>query len=1369
MAPEKLRLLTFPQRIDGTSLEVNVLVLPTTACLNNTAPFPQTDNPAATIQLPQFINAQPDLRLNLIAGLENYPFKSVPTDTPPFDIDFPANLPNKYEALAGQFEIDPFPSSGAGAPKTAAEGIKKYLPETYRNSFNFTTPRTPYAKTDDSYQCAMKKPGAKVPFTSSGNKISWGRVIAFCLRQQDLAESIGILYRLNINLPRANYFENGGWIYFDLATVPPDYSIGTTPAEIEAELKVYAARIPQIDPLNPKRQLFGAILFPVVSNPSALKGQFDELKIEAADYDDGYAKIVHAAQPVSANLLSEEPDEIHVQKEAGIRLGWDDEQILIWQNRQWLPDPSIPGNQRVDAPLGVFSYRVDVRETKQPADPNEPWSSLTRVRNHSGLMLGGEVVSHRGKELETGVQVFPTQINAPSGSDFWLPSYFTQWYGQSLVLPDNKAAQLDGTGALANPGAYSNVNKSGQDNITAKPGQKGGLYDALLPENFELKYGHEYEFRVRLADLTGGGPHLDEGELNDAPKTSSGIIFKRYVAPKQLTLVPLDPQPEQDLPELPADSGGVLSTKNGASSSKILQGTGFDVFRPRLGYPALLFTEMDTATAFQKLIDDRDFLYPDGADTPAVTETRSVSFFDPDVDKMMVIVEVKSLLMDNLASATKREPYLPLYSTFRNFPEDLEEAFTIELEYQNVASIFNPKGDLGDFAAFVLNIDDNDSPIVLPTSRDIRITLVPVCSEKNAPLSQYFGFRKARIGEQLVHAGEPIQFFVRQQANEEPDFLLTELDSRELRGIYLQPDPVPVKNAATNERETVEGKEGEQPEMIRRLSSALDLNSTRMTLIGKPGERIVFGCSNRIRHTLAPDHSSLTFSTKNDLFNHWLCVVSLNVNRDWTWDGLNSAGIEVKRTKKFTDEDDTEVTETVGYIQFKKTASRLATDKAPHASMPDRSYTRIVFIDAVEPKKELGLPSTAAHPFPNTIDVSYSLFANYDLLGEPDPVAEEVANPDVTLPVTTPPAQVPKVVAAGIALSPFRHNDAYSETSFRQRCLWFEFEEEIKDPNDTYFARVLTYAPDPLLAFPNPDQLQIKQEKPPLPAIPEPIRIITKGQSNDFAGLDDMQVMEAETAPPGEPLMKISKRHYILPWPKGLHGESNELFGFFTYEMAVGHTEKIWSTAEGRYGLPAGVNGVQHPAPPLKCLVNQTSDGITATAQYATAVFNGKDVTSKPPKTEIWCMLYAQARQADGTTNRNILLDDRKMEYMNPAVRSKINLRLEEFISNHSKYTDIKKANGLRVNLDAPPTGTVFWEKAEINGLLDQYNLSHDSGLSVLAVEMMPKYDQYILQGKDAVSTQDNIKPLSAQLGHYRILRTSPLAPALDVCCADCT
>ena len=43
------------------------------------------------------------------------------------------------------------------------------------------------------------------------------------------------------------------------------------------------------------------------------------------------------------------------------------------------------------------------------------------------------------------MQVFPAKINGDLGTAYWLPSYFTQWYGASLVLPDTRAAALDET------------------------------------------------------------------------------------------------------------------------------------------------------------------------------------------------------------------------------------------------------------------------------------------------------------------------------------------------------------------------------------------------------------------------------------------------------------------------------------------------------------------------------------------------------------------------------------------------------------------------------------------------------------------------------------------------------------------------------------------------------------------------------------------------------------------------------------------------------------------------------------------------------------------------------------------------------------
>jgi hypothetical protein len=348
-----------------------------------------------------------------------------------------------------------------------------------------------------------------------------------------------------------------------------------------------------------------------------------------------------------------------------------------------------------------------------------------------------------------------------------------------------------------------------------------------------------------------------------------------------------------------------------------------------------------------------------------------------------------------------------------------------------------------------------------------------------------------------------------------------------------------------------------------------------------------------------------------------------------------------------------------------------------------------------------------------------------------------------------------KVVAAGIALSAYQQDADYSQTAVRQRCLWLEFSEPVQDPNDTCFARVLTYAPDPLLSFANPDQVLVRQDDPPLAIDPELIRVITKGHGNDNAGIDAMQFMEAETANPAEPMVKLSPVHYLLPLPPGLHDESPDLFGFYVYELRVGHTDRIWCTAQGRFGHPTRLSGVQHPAPPLKCLVDRTPAGLSVTAQYAQVLFGGRNVTSKPPKTEIWCMLYAQVKQADAAQNRNILLAEARGQY----VESK-QWNIETFLAARSDLP-VPFANSLDVTLDAPATGTVNWSETEIQQLLEQFNLARATGLSVLAVEMMPRYDQYILFGK---APDTSVRPLSQQLGQYRILRTSPLVAAPKIC-----
>ncbi len=134
-----------------------------------------------------------------------------------------------------------------------------------------------------------------------------------------------------------------------------------------------------------ERSVFAAVLFPVV--PVAPPGNYDDLFIEAAEYDDGFAHIVHGFQPVSDNLLLEQSDGFHPTREIGIRLGWDDEQILIWYMRQLMEDASVGPKQRIDAPIGASGYRIDVREKPVPPAPPGPWQSLNGVSSKAPLAV----------------------------------------------------------------------------------------------------------------------------------------------------------------------------------------------------------------------------------------------------------------------------------------------------------------------------------------------------------------------------------------------------------------------------------------------------------------------------------------------------------------------------------------------------------------------------------------------------------------------------------------------------------------------------------------------------------------------------------------------------------------------------------------------------------------------------------------------------------------------------------------------------------------------------------------------------------------------------------------------------------------------
>jgi hypothetical protein len=1377
----KLSIMAFPQNQVGNSLYLNVFIV-----VRNFNPL--LDD-ALNALSPAWVASNLRLRAMVIDSLEVYPgldLPAVPYDLP--DVKMAPEAAAIFTSLQSRFTI----TKPDRANSANVKPVKKYLPVTYRQSFNFTAPRNKdVCVTGDEYRCAVtKKLKPDKNFAPPGgftDDTSWGKVFAFCLRHKELAKKCGFIHeQLKIDLAD-NTYKNGGWLYVDLH---PDCSYYAVTQGDQTYTKRYAARIPKLD-FAKQRKLFAAVEFPVLidNNPTPVPNPgfpvapsssiLDEMFIEAAEYDDGFCKLVHNYQPVSNSLLKEEQDDEHpVTNDIGIRLGWDDEQLAIWHARQMGADPAT--GLRPDAPIGVYQYRIDARKkADDPMNPND-WVSLCNVRYDKDVQLDDVLIGKNNEQLEMGVEVYPSQLDADPAGSFWLPSYFTQWIGNSLVLQDEDAIAIYHKNEIDK----NHFTKGDFDQANEKvyKATKNNYYKAVDLDKIKLLYGEEYEFRVRMADTTGGGPLLGDKSIYASASPVTLCHFVRHVIPQTFNFV--TPLPTKDTDIFVRD---VLSVK-----------------RPLLGYPSVLFTGA-YADGVQKLIDDSNVVINDNL-------KRDIGLPDPGVDRMEVLVEVKSLAMDTTIS--KRDPkdnFALLYTTIRafdgeNFDAQLDVSFTFVDSPILHFTGSNQISDLGLNTSGKTNLDER-TDLVLPTARDIRITVRPVTKI----IPGYYGGTNPDGSNRTELKGMPSSFITRRAATSEINIFKPTGEQMMIRGIYLQPDETLAVTTDINNLLVANlADENRIPTMMQRLSNAIGADNKGMSLLGRQGERWQFGGSRSIRHSAAPDNTSITFGTKDDLLNHWLVPLTLLMDRDWTWDGLQVVSMTIFRRviflrdamslMGFTDRDaflnafDTKAIMTneaitaatpeqqVGDLEIRPTINIQA------LLQPDRSQTYCCFIDAVEPKQ------VDVKKFPDEIFVAYRIAANYLKDGAITPAHDDDVELFLHMPVTIIPKQMPVIVSAGMAFSKYVRDKNYANTETRKKYFWVEFDKPPLGPDDTYYARMLAYAPDTLLAHWEP-ALLITPQEPSLLIEPEPVRIISTASSDDKTGLNAMQ----EMVPASD-----SKVHYLVPLPPGLHADGLEMFGFFTYEFRLGH--KIpWCTAQGRFGRPLRNTGIQHPVPQLYCLAERNELYVSVTAPFAQTVFDGRNVTAKPPRTEIWALLYAQVTMADSSDERNVLLADRKL-----VIPAAYNVYNNGYVTNSD------------TNSDATPQGIAAWRNQEVQDLLALYGLPLDSALSVLCVEMMPGYDNFFanpqfyansslymrsnvlgmnganksaakfgnfIQATTAAIDQtrqqmyqaknldsfnyDNPgvyenagpRPLTSDLGNYRILRTSLLVAVPEVCC----
>jgi hypothetical protein len=445
-----LSLLLFPQRWDGHRLSASLLVLPRGDPLH--APL--------WAEGLAFAGAPLALRLELQAGGSTFTPLAPGHLSAEFTLQPAARAVELFTSLHDQFLPTPPPSSVEALwrwreqrrARWAALGpVRKVLPDSYRAAMRHA-PATDGARGPAATLSQADFANRLVHASSDGapsatHQLCWGEVLSHALRQPALARALGLVIDIDTDFTGwdvTTLLSQGGWLRVTLAAPQRHGALSL------------ATWIPHLS--HTPRPLFAAVLFPAngAHPPDAA------LLAEAQTYSDGFARVVHSAesQPLGASLAVPGLD-------AGVSIGWDDEQVLAWVQRQI--DALCHPEQTHGLP-GVAGYRVDVRE-RDP--PTAAWRSLCGVRGT--LSVGAWHSEFIG---ESRVDVAPQLAGRGDAAFAYLPRHFATWRGGSLV------AGMSGRWA-------------------AQPWP----LDQPLPV---LRPGVPCDFRVRLVDLSGGGAQLDD-------------------------------------------------------------------------------------------------------------------------------------------------------------------------------------------------------------------------------------------------------------------------------------------------------------------------------------------------------------------------------------------------------------------------------------------------------------------------------------------------------------------------------------------------------------------------------------------------------------------------------------------------------------------------------------------------------------------------------------------------------------------------------------------------------------------------------------------------------------------------------------------
>ena len=459
------------------------------------------------------------------------------------------------------------------------------------------------------------------------------------------------------------------------------------------------------------------------------------------------------------------------------------------------------------------------------------------------------------------------------------------------------------------------------------------------------------------------------------------------------------------------------------------------VTRPKVGYPTALFA--DAPNAEDRLLADAQRIVDDGVgDAPGIP--------DPDAETAEISVAVVGLRFDSANDGNGVPPVRTIYTTTREFPDDTDEPLVLALDWVDVADV-------------TTLVAPAAGSIPLPRSREVIITVRAV--GRSDPGLDYFGSESARFGDPTS-----VQMFA--AGLDETGFFVADDPARQLRCVLLRPQEKETLALLARLRASGRGTEADTSP-LHLLAEELGLETSGPALWAEPGRRVIFACSRDLAHVLSPDGSAVTFSSEADITDRWISVLTVGIQRDWTWNGDDRAAVEISRDGSGV----------IGRIKLPRSVNPEVFQAPEIAGAPvDRAATYLVFMDIIDPK-----PVPPAHP--SEMSLSYTVTP---VFRHPPEDTDGPLTCNINLPIAAPPTQTPRLVSAGVALSPYERDDLYSTTEVRTRLLWLEFEAAPENPADAYFGRVLSYAPDPMLTREAPVS---PGPEPPLPIAPEFIRV----------------------------------------------------------------------------------------------------------------------------------------------------------------------------------------------------------------------------------------------------------------------------------------